>query len=337
MKGRLFTSAAALGLLAVLAAPIHAQGHGKGHEKNHDNAGKSEQAHGRGVGQEKSKTHSQSQSVRGTPGGGKGHGSATAQRAKEPHGAVGTMGTAVGTMGTAVGRENEAASRGRDNARFARYLRTGEVRPSLRQFIESNRSPERVAAGAIAYAYARGINERDFVITPKENRVFVRNRKGDVLLDLDDDRARNMGSWTVNVLDDRTASGAPSFCRSGAGHPVWGRQWCIDKGFGLGSARNIRWGVTDDLDQAIILRPVSAGNTIASDVLARMLGTPTMDRLALHAITLGLVDPLVGRWLGEPNGQRVLLVQSGNTPVTEFVDTNRDDRADRALIALKPW
>ena len=30
------------------------------------------------------------------------------------------------------------------------------------------------------------------------------------------------------------ASASPSFCRSGAGHPVHGRAWCIDKGFGLG-------------------------------------------------------------------------------------------------------
>jgi hypothetical protein len=26
----------------------------------------------------------------------------------------------------------------------------------------------------------------------------------------------------------------PSFCRSGAGHPVHGRRWCTRKGFGLG-------------------------------------------------------------------------------------------------------
>lgn len=26
----------------------------------------------------------------------------------------------------------------------------------------------------------------------------------------------------------------PAFCRSGEGHPVHGRQWCRDKGFGLG-------------------------------------------------------------------------------------------------------
>jgi hypothetical protein len=34
---------------------------------------------------------------------------------------------------------------------------------------------------------------------------------------------------------DRGRGNAPAFCRSGEGHPVHGRQWCRDKGFGLGS------------------------------------------------------------------------------------------------------
>ena len=29
----------------------------------------------------------------------------------------------------------------------------------------------------------------------------------------------------------------PAFCRTGAGHPVHGRQWCRDKGYGLGNER----------------------------------------------------------------------------------------------------
>lgn len=32
--------------------------------------------------------------------------------------------------------------------------------------------------------------------------------------------------------DDRRG---PAFCRSGEGHPVHGRQWCYEKGFGIGS------------------------------------------------------------------------------------------------------
>jgi hypothetical protein len=29
--------------------------------------------------------------------------------------------------------------------------------------------------------------------------------------------------------------GIPAFCRTGEGHPVFGRRWCIEKGFGLGA------------------------------------------------------------------------------------------------------
>lgn len=32
----------------------------------------------------------------------------------------------------------------------------------------------------------------------------------------------------------RGVRGGPAFCRSGAGHPVFGRRWCLEKGFGLG-------------------------------------------------------------------------------------------------------
>lgn len=47
---------------------------------------------------------------------------------------------------------------------------------------------------------------------------------------------------TVILYDDdlfwypiRNGSG-PSFCRSGAGHPVWGLEWCLDKGYGIGTS-----------------------------------------------------------------------------------------------------
>ena len=37
------------------------------------------------------------------------------------------------------------------------------------------------------------------------------------------------------------ASAAPSFCRSGAGHPVHGREWCVQKGFGLGGRSYVHY------------------------------------------------------------------------------------------------
>jgi hypothetical protein len=51
-----------------------------------------------------------------------------------------------------------------------------------------------------------------------------RDRRGRLVIVLDDDLFRSRG---------RRGRG-PAFCRSGAGHPVHGRQWCTRKGFGLG-------------------------------------------------------------------------------------------------------
>lgn len=49
-----------------------------------------------------------------------------------------------------------------------------------------------------------------------------------------------------DIFRDRRDAGAkakqgngPPFCRNGNGHPVHGRQWCVDKGWGLGSDRDI--------------------------------------------------------------------------------------------------
>ena len=49
-----------------------------------------------------------------------------------------------------------------------------------------------------------------------------------------------------DIFRDRRNAGAkakqgngPPFCRNGDGHPVHGRQWCVDKGWGLGNDRDI--------------------------------------------------------------------------------------------------
>jgi hypothetical protein len=60
---------------------------------------------------------------------------------------------------------------------------------------------------------------------------------------------RDRGRTIILFADDlfwfpvRSDSG-PSFCRSGAGHPVWGLQWCLDKGFGIG--RHGSWFLRGD-------------------------------------------------------------------------------------------
>jgi hypothetical protein len=238
----------------------------------------------------------------------------------------------------AAGRASVASApnRGRAISPFARELRLSEVRPSMRRFVGSNRAAESVTGGAVAYALARGAPENAFLIAPTGRDVGVRNKRGDLLVALDDDRARTLGVWQVRPVDDRVTGGAPSFCRSGAGHPVWGRQWCLDKGFGLGTQQNVRWGTNRDIGDIILGRRVTSA-TLTRDVLLNLLGPVAFDRLALHALTLGYTDPLTGVWHSEASGPQVLRVNSGRWPIAELVDTNRDQRADLMLVALRPW
>jgi hypothetical protein len=247
--------------------------------------------------------------------------------------------TSRGRSASAPNPSARAIERASSNARFKRIWTTSDIRPQLRSRLASDRWSERVAAGALAHAFARDVRENALVIAPSGQMMLVRNRNGDVLVQLDDDRARNLGGWKVKPIDDELKEGSPSFCRSGAGHPNWGRQWCIDKGFGLGvdnGLNNVRWGRALDANDLVFVRePASA--TLTRAALEAVLGQRAVDRLALHAITLGLVDPLVGTWRTDPAGPRVLLVNSGRYPVAEIVDVDRDLRSDRMVVALRPW
>lgn len=226
--------------------------------------------------------------------------------------------------------------RGNDRGRLVRHVTVYDLTPSLRRFY-SDRLPAKAAVGAVARAHLRGVSDNAFIIAPVSDRVLIRNRTGVVLVDLDDRRVRDLGRWDVDRLRDETKEGSPSFCRSGAGHPVWGRQWCLDKGFGLGADNGYLWGRATRADD-IVFRRGSTGSLVG-DALVGLLGQTAFDRLALHAITLGFSDPISGRWLGEPTGTgpRVLLLQSGQRPVAEVVDLNGDDRADLMLVALRDY
>jgi hypothetical protein len=211
-----------------------------------------------------------------------------------------------------------------------------DVPPAARQLAAANRRPHTIAAGAFARAHARGIDRNAIRIVPAADRVTLTNQRGNVLLVLDEERARDLGWWDVGVVEHRATSGAPSFCRSGAGHPVWGRQWCLQKGFGLGEFQDVRWGRTPTVGDIIFGRTLQPGR-VGTDALVSLLGATAFNRLALHAVTMGFAEPLVGTWVADPAEPPVLLVHSGTAPVAEFVDVNRDGRADMMLVALRPW
>lgn len=127
---------------------------------------------------------------------------------------------------------------------------------------------------------------------------------------------------------DRRAGG-PAFCRSGAGHPVHGRRWCVRKGFGLGG---VGWRRLD-LGEVIFrdLPRRNRGILDRSD-LGALLGTAVLDRLLDEALGHHYRErhyrdrrriPLTGRWL-EASGTRVLQLRAGDRPLAELGDLDRD-------------
>lgn len=194
-----------------------------------------------------------------------------------------------------------------------------------RAMASSSRASERMGAGALALAIGRGAEYDAFDLRRSEDRVTIRNPRGEVLLDLREDRARDLGGWDLRRLgDEQPPANAPAFCRSGEGHPVWGREWCLDKGFGLGGRSDLLWsrGAIDDG----YYRWPGDRDRYDRGGLIDILGDVAMGRLALHALSLGLVDPLVGSFVDEPEGPRLLRVRSGDVDVAEFLDDDRDDR-----------
>ena len=164
--------------------------------------------------------------------------------------------------------------------------------------------------------------------------VNVRSESGDVLMDMAADRYDDIGAWRLRRMGDQRPRGnAPAFCRSGEGHPVWGREWCLDKGFGLGSRAGTLWsrGPIDD----VVFRRYDYGTRLDRGGLLGVLGDLVLGRLALQALTLGYDQPLTGMWVAEPRSPRLLRVYSGGYPVAEFVDTNYDNRPE-ILYVVQP-
>ncbi len=318
-------------------APLEAQGKGKGNDKERggaDSRGQG-QAKGQAKGQDKNRDKVDKGDDKGQAGQAKGK--SNADRASKGASDFGRARAAeVREMG---GRVAGPARPMRGSDRYMREFRVDDVRPIVRGFTVSDRMSERIAGRAVAIAFDRGLGDEALIVRPVDNRVRVLNQKGLVLLELNDVRARNLGAWRVVSLrdrDDDDREGSPAFCRSGAGHPVWGRQWCIDKGFRLGADSGIRWGRAIELEN-VVLGPRSHTGDLTRDVLLDVLGDVVFNRLAAHAITLGLVDPLVGRWAVESTGRRVLIVNAGAAPVAELVDSDADGRADVLFVALRPW
>ena len=294
------------------------QGGGQGEGKDRGGGQGKGQSQGKGSGKVKSQEKSKGQGGRSASDNGRG---------KE------NRGSSARASDDNPGR---SAAKAKGSARkFLRAHSPSSMPQSVRRYANSARVHDVMLAAAVSHAFARGRGD-DLRFSEAGNGMRLTNRDGEPLVYLDERDARDMGRWRVDVLDDEVREGSPSFCRSGEGHPVWGRQWCLDKGFGLGSYRDYSWGRTHDVGN-IVFQPSSIGGSLIGSALESVLGRSAYNRLALHAVTLGLVEPLAGRWISQDTGPRMLMVNSAGYPVAEVVDVNRDNRADDLLVALRSW
>jgi hypothetical protein len=197
----------------------------------------------------------------------------------------------------------------------------------------------------------RGVRERDRGdVFPRDPRDRDRRdeRRGDdrwerERRERDDrwerDRRGRDGDWDRRGRDDRRGrsrgrDAGPPFCRNGEGHPVFGMEWCREKGFGRGG----RWGGPDrwrpyDPSGVVFERRPRSG-TFGERVLGEILGRVIVDGLVSHRSDLGLGGELEGRWFVPRDRPlaRVLQVRAGDVPLAELTDLDGDGRADVALL-----
>lgn len=142
-----------------------------------------------------------------------------------------------------------------------------------------------------------------------------------------DDRDRDRARQGQAAQRGKNGKG-PKFCQTGQGHPVHGREWCREKGFGIGSAKWERAGGWGDI---IFGRQRTNDRRLDRRTLSDVLGGTIFGRLDSTRRSYGLDAPLTGYWTANDLG-RVLMVESGGFPIAQFQDRNRDGRVDAILI-----
>lgn len=125
---------------------------------------------------------------------------------------------------------------------------------------------------------------------------------------------------------NRKQQKGPAFCRSGQGHPVHGREWCRQKGFGLGSDRweRERW------DDVIFRDPRRRDTRMGRSTLEDILGGVILGRFESYGRQYSR-DPLVGYWVPNTRSNELML-SVGDFPIARLVDLNRDGRVDNVFL-----
>jgi hypothetical protein len=139
-------------------------------------------------------------------------------------------------------------------------------------------------------------------------------------------RGRGVGRGAAN---GRGQAGVPAFCRTGAGHPVFGWQWCAERGF---AGYRPQWQREPWADAVPRWPRQPRESRIDDRALGGILGDVVFGRVRAHARGLGATEPLEGRWVRHDSGALVLQVRAGDVPVAELSDTSGDGRPNTVIV-----
>jgi len=135
---------------------------------------------------------------------------------------------------------------------------------------------------------------------------------------------------------DRRKDKGPAFCRNGSGHPVFGRRWCAEKGYGLGYAgvHALRWERQHWNDVRFDRRWYRTRlGLLDGRMLVGVVGRAAYGRLDVLRRHAGSRYALTGRWVRPGGGALVLQIRSGPTAIAELSDLNGDGRVDVVMAA----
>ena len=229
--------------------------------------------------------------------------------------ALGGAAADLSAQGRAQGRATDGYERRDDRNQRGTVARGTTGRTTGRATTSPQNRPEVLQGerrGTDGSVFGRGVNDR--------NR--DRDRDYDDRYDRRRDDRYDRDRYEVNRRN------APPFCRSGNGHPVHGREWCRQKGYGLGNDRweRARW------DDVVFGRRSTSGR-VSGSILEQIVGRTIYNRLTLQSRQLG-GGSMYGQWVTPSGGPRMLHVYSGSRPLAEFIDRNRDGRAELVLLNL---
>lgn len=124
----------------------------------------------------------------------------------------------------------------------------------------------------------------------------------------------------------------PSFCRSGRGHPVYGWNWCRERGWDRSERVPVRWERRTWEDVIFRSPRTDRRDRLDRRDLGEVLGDVVFGRIDTRRRNLGSSNDYLGRWMTTREG-RELWITAGGVPVARLLDRDGDRRVDAIWLA----